>query len=104
MTTITEEADLSSSLEQKIKLATEGFIDHYVNLLRRQSESNIEIICDYILAMNAEINPVPAYKKNQMQILCYLSEYCSSSSSSSGIYKFISNNNNDNISIFFILR
>jgi hypothetical protein len=56
MTTITEEADLSSSLEQKIKLATEGFIDHFVNLLRKQSEHNMEIICDYILAMNTEVN------------------------------------------------
>jgi|SRR5215211_7242972 integrase/recombinase XerD len=76
MTTITEEADLSSSLEQKIKLATEGFIDHFVNLLRKQSEHNMEIICDYILAMNTEVNPVLAHKRNQMQILCYLSEYC----------------------------
>jgi hypothetical protein len=59
-TTTEEEAILFSSsfsvlLEQKIKAATEGLIDHYVNLLGRQSESNIEIICDYILAMNAEL-------------------------------------------------
>ena len=66
----------SSSLEQKIIAATEGFIDHYVNLLRRQSEPNIGIICDYILAMNSEVNPVLAYKRSQMQILCYLSEHC----------------------------
>jgi hypothetical protein len=80
-TTTEEEAILFSSsfsvlLEQKIKAATEGLIDHYVNLLRRQSESNIEIICDYILAMNAEVNTVLDHKRNQMQILCYLSTHC----------------------------
>jgi integrase len=62
--------------EQKIKNATEGFIDYYIRLLRQQSKSNIEVICDYILAVNAEINPVIAHKKNQLQVFCYLSEYC----------------------------
>jgi integrase/recombinase XerD len=67
----------STLLEQKIKNATEGFIDYYISLLRKQSlESNIEIICDYILTMNAEVNPSRDHKKNQLQVLCYLSEFC----------------------------
>jgi len=74
--TSTTVLSFSSPLDQKIIAATEGFIDHYVNLLRRQSEPNIGIIYDYILAMNAEVNPVLAYKRSQMQILRYLSEHC----------------------------
>jgi hypothetical protein len=36
---------------------------------------NIETICDYFIAMNSEINPSLMHKRNQMQVLCYLSEY-----------------------------
>jgi hypothetical protein len=69
--------DFNLDLEQKIKAATEGFTNYAIKLLRQQKpEYNIQIICDYILAMNAEINPAIAHKKNQMQIICYLSEYC----------------------------
>lgn len=44
-------------LERKIAIATQGFTDYFINKLRRQSEQNTTIICDYILAMNAEVNP-----------------------------------------------
>lgn len=63
-------------LERKIAIATQGFTDYFINKLRRQSEQNTTIICDYILAMNVEVNPVLANKQNQTQILCYLSEFC----------------------------
>jgi hypothetical protein len=72
-----EEEGLPSLLEQKIANATEGFNNHYINLLKKQSlKSNIETICDYIFAINAEVNPSLNHKRNQLQILCYLSEFC----------------------------
>jgi integrase/recombinase XerD len=53
-----------------------GFTDHFVRLLKKQLlESNIETICDYIHAINTESNPSINHKRNQLQILCYLSEF-----------------------------
>ncbi|HYX55979.1 MAG TPA: hypothetical protein VE818_07450, partial [Nitrososphaeraceae archaeon] len=55
-----EEEDIERfgvELSQKIVNATEGFTDHFVRLLKKQLlESNIEAICDYILAIKAERN------------------------------------------------
>lgn len=73
-----QEQEEALLLERKIAIATEELINHFIvrlrRLLRRQ---NIETICNYIIAMNAEINPVLARKKEQLQVLCYyLSEYC----------------------------
>jgi integrase/recombinase XerD len=78
ITTANEESkEAALLLERKIAIATEGFVDHITTKLRRlQSKQNIETICDYILAMNAEVNPSLAHKRNQMQILCYLSTHC----------------------------
>jgi hypothetical protein len=79
ITTANEESKEAAALlllERKIAIATEGFVDHITTKLRLQSKQNIETICDYILAMNAEVNPSLAHKRNQMQILCYLSTHC----------------------------
>jgi hypothetical protein len=59
ITTANEESkEAALLLERKIAIATEGFVDHITTKLRRlQSKQNIETICDYILAMNAEVNP-----------------------------------------------
>ena len=74
-------------LERKIAIATEGFIPFIIKKLRRLADNdgvavkeqvgrqNIETICDYLIAMNAEINPSLMHKRNQMQIICYLSKY-----------------------------
>ena len=63
-------------LEHKIKAITKGFIDYYSHILREQSPQNIEVICDYLTAMQTEVNPVEGTKKNQIQILCNLSKKC----------------------------
>src|SRR5919107_3565389 len=88
---ITSSLSSSSSLklERKIAIATEGLNDYVVKRLSNlKTSENIETICNYIIAMNAEINPAIMYRKNQILILCHLSEYHSSS--------YSHNNNNDN--------
>ena len=66
----------SPELSQKIVNATEGFTDYFIRLLKKQLlPENIENICDYILAIKAERNPSTHHKRNQLQILCYLSEF-----------------------------
>src|SRR3954467_4002534 len=71
-----DRARFSPELLRKLDNATEGFTDHFVRLLKKQVlESNIETICDYILAINTESDPSVNHKRNQLQILCYLSEF-----------------------------
>jgi hypothetical protein len=82
---------LLTKLERKIAIVTGGFLDNVIKRLRNleltkapQSSSstanivgrqNIETICDYALAAIAEINPVLLHRKNQVEVLCYLSEF-----------------------------
>jgi len=47
----------STLLDNKIKSITAGLQDNLVNLLKKQSSQNAEIIADYVLAMNIEVNP-----------------------------------------------
>ena len=75
--TVLEEEKERFGLGQKIVNATQGLNNHFIKLLKKQLlDSNIETICDYILAINAESNPSLNHKRNQLQVLCYLSEYC----------------------------
>jgi hypothetical protein len=82
--------DNNSKLERKIAIATDGIIDYAVRKLRRlgvQSQGkrtaaastigrqNIETICNYLIAVNAEINPSIMYKINKLQVLCLLLEF-----------------------------
>jgi integrase len=72
----TAEEILPDLLEAKIKIATEGLIPHFAAKLRRlKSKQNIETICDYIIAINAETNPSIPHRQNQLQTLCYISEF-----------------------------
>jgi integrase len=75
-----------SSLDEKIASATygiEGDNDnnniHYVTAqlkrLQLQSKENTLTICDYISSLVNETNPVPLYKRTQIQLLCYLSSF-----------------------------
>jgi len=52
---------------------------HYItNQLRRlqsQSKENTLTICHYIISLVNETNPVPQYKKTQIQLFCYLSSF-----------------------------
>jgi hypothetical protein len=89
---------LSSSLERKIAIATEGLTDYVARRLRkigtrRSQQQDIETICDYIIAMNAEINPSIMYRKNQIVALCYLLEFNYNHHNSNNNYD---NNNNQN--------
>jgi hypothetical protein len=50
-------------LEQKINSATRDLIPYYKKLLSRLSlNDNIAIICDYIAALNEEIDPSLTYR------------------------------------------
>jgi hypothetical protein len=89
----TQEQEQLTRLERKITIATESFVPFLIKKLRslgnnnnkdgvaakikenKIGRQNIETICDYLIAMNAEINPSLMHKRNQMQVLCYLSEY-----------------------------
>ena len=58
-------------------IATEGLLDHVVKRLRNiKLKENIEVICDYIIAMYAEINPSVMHRKNQLMVLSHLSDFC----------------------------
>jgi integrase/recombinase XerD len=89
--------DNNNKLERKIAIATEGLIDSLAKRLRRLElktssssstaitattavsiivgRQNTETICNYIIAMNAEVNPSAMHRKNQLEVLCYLSEF-----------------------------
>jgi hypothetical protein len=70
---------LSSSLERKITLATEGFnTSRFCELVLRDrnrlSKENALTVCDYIIAMKREVNPRLSYKKYTIQVLAELSK------------------------------
>ena len=75
-TTTTEEEEGRLLLERKIAIATEGLVNYVIKKLKSiKLKENIETLCDYVIAMNAEINPNIMYKKNQILIICFLSEF-----------------------------
>jgi integrase/recombinase XerD len=83
--TISLERSSSNSLDDKIAILTEGIegnnnnIRYVTALLKEtqlQSEENTITICDYIVSLVNESNPVPRYKQTQIQLLCYLSRSC----------------------------
>jgi hypothetical protein len=80
----------NDKLERKIIIATEGLIPYAVKKLRGLEgkegitttttsaaigRQNIETICNYMIAVKAEINPSLMYKRNKLQVLCLLSEF-----------------------------
>ena len=78
---ITNDNDLllSSSLERKITLATEGFTtSKFCELILRDrnrlSKENALTVCDYIIAMKREVNPKANYHKNYNPVLSELSK------------------------------
>jgi DNA-binding MurR/RpiR family transcriptional regulator len=75
-------SDDNLSLDDKSAILTEGIegnnnnIHHVTALLKEtqlQSEQNLITIYYYIVSLVNESNPVPRYKQNQIQLLCYLS-------------------------------
>jgi integrase len=96
--TQTQTQEQLTKLERKITIATEGLLDYVIKKLRNLAtvatatvtniitkkekeiisaigRQNIETICDYLISMNAEVNPTIMHKKNQLQVLCYLCEF-----------------------------
>ena len=70
---------LSSSLERKITLATEGFTtSRFCELILRDrsrlSKENALTVCDYVIVMKMEVNPRFSYKKYTIQVLAELSK------------------------------
>jgi hypothetical protein len=66
---------LSSPLERKINLATDGLQQRYSNLLIRVSEENALVVADFILKMNTEINLSDSHRINILNILSTLSHF-----------------------------
>ena len=65
-------------LSRKIEIAADGLIDYFttqLNKLKIKSNENTLTICDYNAALVNEVNPVSFYKRTQIQIVCYLSEF-----------------------------
>lgn len=62
--------------DNKLKVATSGLLDYYINHLKKQSKQNISTIVDYIVSMIEEINPSLHYRQDQIQTLSQLSESC----------------------------
>jgi integrase/recombinase XerD len=90
-----EETEEELKLERKITIATDGLVNYVIRKLRSLEEQktsslpsssstisiaivgkrNIETICDYLIAMNAEVNPTIMHRRNQLLVLSYLSEF-----------------------------
>jgi hypothetical protein len=66
----------------EVDLITEGLQPRYNTYLKDESQisrENALVICDYILAMNTEINPSDEYRKTTIQVLIQLSKFLSKS-------------------------
>lgn len=63
--------------DRKVDLITAGLQPRYNKYLKDESQisrENALVICDYILAMNTEINPSNDYRKTTIQVLIQLSK------------------------------
>jgi hypothetical protein len=63
--------------DRKVDLITAGLQPRYNTCLKDESQGQISkenalVICDYILAMNTEINPSNEYRKTTIQVLIQL--------------------------------
>ena len=70
--------------DRKVDLITAGLQPRYNTYLKDESQGQISrgnalVICDYILAMNTEINPSNEYRKTTIQVLIQLSKFLSKS-------------------------
>ncbi|MFL6398068.1 MAG: hypothetical protein ACJ72J_00610, partial [Nitrososphaeraceae archaeon] len=62
-------------LDGKIESATSGLQQHFVNILKKQSNQNAETIADYVIAITIEANPSIQHKSSQIITLCYVSNF-----------------------------
>src|ERR671910_3243030 len=64
--------------ERKVDLITSGLQPRFSKYLRDSglvSKDNAVVICDYVLAMNTEINPSNNYRQTTIQLLVQLSKF-----------------------------
>ena len=66
--------------DRKVDLITSGLQPRFSKYLRDSSlisKDNAVVICDYVLAMNTEINPSNNYRQTTIQLLIQLSKFVS---------------------------
>lgn len=66
--------------DRKVDLITSGLQPRFGKYLRDSSlvsNDNAVVICDYVLAMNTEINPSNNYRRTTIQLLIQLSKFVS---------------------------
>lgn len=70
-----QQQQMQQRLERKIEAVTADLTLEYQNRLHELPADNALTLCDYLLAMNTEINPSIKYKQTNIQTLCYLSRF-----------------------------
>ena len=68
--------------DRKVDLITSGLQPRFGKYLRDSSlvsKNNAVVICDYVLAMNTEINPSNNYRQTTIQLLIQISKFVSKS-------------------------
>jgi integrase len=71
---------LEALFDRKVDLITSGLQPRFGKYLRDSSlisKDNSLVICDYVLAMNTEINPSNNYRQTTIQLLTQLSKFVS---------------------------
>ena len=63
------------NLDRRIEEITEGLPNFFRNQLRCISNNNAITVCDYITALNREINLSQSYRKDNIKILCKFSKF-----------------------------
>jgi integrase len=64
-----------TDLDIRIDEITEGLRDFVRNQLRSLSKNNVLTICNYIVALNREINLSQSYRKDNIKTLCIFSRF-----------------------------
>lgn len=64
-----------SKVHQKIDIATAGLLPYINKALKKMSAASAEIIADYVIAMQTEINPTPRHRKNLVFTLIHFSTF-----------------------------
>jgi hypothetical protein len=62
-------------LDTRIEESTEALSNFFRKQLRSISKSNVTTICDYITALNREVNLSQSYRRDNIQILCTFSKF-----------------------------
>jgi hypothetical protein len=63
--------------DRKVDLITSDLQSRFTKILKEMSRENAFVICDYILAMNTDINPSSNYRQTTIQLLIQLSKFLS---------------------------